>query len=66
MPCSDRQIVTLGLGWKVDQNWVLDLFYGYLWMVDRHYDARSADHIDELDREDAHAHMAGMSLTYKF
>ena len=66
VPCSDRQIVTLGLGWKVDQNWVLDLFYGYLWMVDRHYDARSADHIDELDREDAHAHMAGMSLTYKF
>lgn len=67
VPCSDRQIVTVGAGWKVDQNWVLDVFYGYLWMTDRHYDARPADYIyNEVDREDAHAHMAGLSVTYKF
>ncbi len=67
VPCSDRQIVTVGAGWKVDQNWVVDVFYGYLWMTDRHYDARPADYIyDEVEREDAHAHMAGLSVTYKF
>lgn len=66
VPCSDRQIVSIGAGWKVDESWVLDVFYGYLWMSDRHYDPRPADNIDEMTREDAHAHMAGMSVTYKF
>ncbi|MBZ2170890.1 OmpP1/FadL family transporter [Nitratidesulfovibrio sp. SRB-5] len=67
VPCSDRQIVSVGAGWKVDQNWVVDVFYGYLWMVDRHYDARPVNYINyEVEREDAHAHMAGLSVTYKF
>ena len=66
VPCTDRQIVTLGAGWRFADDWALDVSYGYLWMKDRDYEARPADGIVELTREDAQAHMAGMSLTYKF
>ena len=65
VPCTDRQIVTLGAGWKISDVWTVDASYGYLWMKDRDYEARP-DGIVELTREDAHAHMAGMSVTYKF
>jgi len=64
VPCTDRQIVTLGAGWKVNDAWVVDASYGYLWMKDREYEARPG--IVELTREDAHAHMAGLSVTYRF
>jgi long-chain fatty acid transport protein len=66
VPCTDRQIVTLGAGWKFSDAWTVDASYGYLWMKDRDYEARPAEGIVELSREDAHAHMVGMSLTYKF
>jgi long-chain fatty acid transport protein len=66
VPCTDRQIVTLGAGWKISDAWVVDASYGYLWMKDRAYEARPAEGIVELDREDAHAHMAGLSVTYRF
>ncbi len=66
VPCTDRQIVTLGAGWRFADAWAVDVSYGYLWMKDRDYEARPDDGIVELTREDAHAHMAGMSLTYKF
>ena len=35
-------------------------------MKDRDYEARAKSGIVELTREDAHAHMAGLSVTYKF
>ena len=66
VPCTDRQIVTLGAGWKISDAWVVDASYGYLWMKDRAYEARPAEGIVELDREKAHAHMAGLSVTYRF
>ena len=66
MPSTDRQIVTLGAGWKINDSWVVDASYGYLWMKDREYEERVPAHIIELDRKDAHAHMAGLSVTYKF
>ena len=66
VPCTDRQIVTLGAGWKISDVWTVDASYGYLWMKDRDYEARPDDGIVELTREDAHAHMVGMSVTYKF
>ena len=66
VPCTDRQIVTLGAGWKISDAWVMDASYGYLWMKDREYEARESAHIIELTREDAHAHMAGLSVTYRF
>lgn len=66
VPCTDRQIVTLGAGWTFQDAWTLDVSYGYLWMKDRDYEARPAEGIVELSREDAHAHMAGLSLTYRF
>ncbi|AAS96026.1 OmpP1/FadL family transporter [Nitratidesulfovibrio vulgaris] len=65
VPCSDRQIATTGIGWKINEAWVLDASYSYLWMTDREYEARSGGIYDST-REDAHAHMAGLSLTYKF
>lgn len=66
VPCTDRQIVTLGAGWKISDTWVVDASYGYLWMKDRKYEERANSGIVELTREDAHAHMAGLSVTYKF
>jgi long-chain fatty acid transport protein len=66
VPCTDRQIVTLGAGWKVNDSWAVDASYGYLWMSDRDYEARARAGIVDLTREKAHAHMAGMSLTYRF
>lgn len=66
VPCTDRQIVTLGAGWTFCDEWTLDVSYGYLWMSDRSYAARKAAGIVDVDREDAHAHMAGMSVTYRF
>lgn len=66
VPCTDRQIVTLGAGWKINDTWVVDASYGYLWMKDRKYEARKEANIIELTREDAHAHMAGLSVTYRF
>ena len=65
VPCTDRQIVTLGFGWDVTPDWTVDASYGYLWMTDRDYEARAGG-IVALSREDAHAHMAGLSLTYRF
>lgn len=65
VPCTDRQLVTAGFGWDVTDAWTVDASYGYLWMTDRDYEAR-ADGIVALSREDAHAHMAGLSLTYRF
>lgn len=66
VPCSDRQIASTGIGWKINESWVLDASYSYLWMTDRDYEARPAEGIYAVTREDAHAHMAGLSLTYKF
>lgn len=66
VPCTDRQIVTLGAGWDVTDSWTVDASYGYLWMTDREYEARPAEGIVSTTREKAHAHMAGLSLTYRF
>ena len=66
VPCTDRQIVTLGAGWTFLDDWTVDVSYGYLWMKDRDYEARPGEGIVDLTREDAHAHMAGMSLTWRF
>lgn len=66
VPCTDRQIVTLGAGWKINDAWGVDASYGYLWMKDRDYEARTGEGVIDLTREDAHAHMAGLSVTYKF
>jgi long-chain fatty acid transport protein len=66
VPCTDRQIVTLGAGWTFLDDWTVDVSYGYLWMKDRDYEARPGEGIVGLTREDAHAHMAGMSLTWRF
>lgn len=65
VPCTDRQIVTLGAGWKINDAWVVDASYGYLWMKDRKYEKRDKQPV-ELTREDARAHMAGLSVTYRF
>lgn len=65
VPCTDRQIVTLGAGWKISDAWVVDASYGYLWMKDRKYEKRDKQPV-ELTREDARAHMAGLSVTYRF
>jgi long-chain fatty acid transport protein len=66
VPCTDRQIVTLGAGWTFLDDWTVDVSYAYLWMKDRDYEVRPGESIIDSSRTDAHAHMAGMSLTYRF
>lgn len=66
VPCTDRQIVTFGAGWDITPAWTVDASYGYLWMKERNYEARPAEGIVDLTREKAHAHMLGLSVTYRF
>jgi long-chain fatty acid transport protein len=65
VPGNDRQIVTLGAGYHRG-NWTVDGSYGYLWMKDRHYEARPDDHILDSDMENGQAHMVGLSVGYRF
>lgn len=65
VPCTDRQIVSCGAGWKINPAWTLDVAYAFLWMKDRDYAARD-DGTIATSRTNAHAHMLGLSLTYAF
>lgn len=61
MPCTaDRQIVTLGASWTFQDDWTVDVSYGYLWMKDRDYEPGRTRASVELTREGRHAHMAGL------
>lgn len=65
LPDSDRHMFSGGLGFHKD-NWGLDMSYSYLMFEDRDIKARPLDGVLEGKVKDAHAHIAGLSFTYKF
>lgn len=65
LPDSDRHMFSGGLGFHKD-NWGLDMSYSYLMFEDRDINARPLEGVREGKVKDAHAHIAGLSFTYKF
>lgn len=69
LPDSDRHMFSGGLGFHKD-SWALDLSYSYLMFEDRdikgRLDAFGNQDIYDGKVKDAHAHIAGLSFTYKF
>ncbi|PKN43519.1 MAG: transporter [Deltaproteobacteria bacterium HGW-Deltaproteobacteria-18] len=65
VPANDRHLLNGGLGFHWD-NWVVDVNYTYLMIMDRDIDARLADGVLEGEIDNADAHMVGLSVGYKF
>lgn len=65
LPDSDRHMFSGGLGFHRD-NWGLDLSYSYLMFEDRDIDGRTEDGVLDGKVKDAHAHVGGISFTYRF
>ena len=65
LPDSDRHIFSGGLGFHKD-NWAVDMSYSYLMFEDRDIKGRPLDGVYDGKVKDAHAHVAGLSFTYKF
>lgn len=69
LPDSDRHLFSGGLGFHKD-NWALDMSYSYLMFEDRDIEGRKdslgRDEVFDGKVKDAHAHIAGLSFTYKF
>lgn len=65
VPANDRHLFGFGPGfrWK---NWTADLSYNYIYITDRHVDARLEEGVLESDFEDGNAHLVGLSVGYKF
>ncbi|MBG0776679.1 MAG: transporter [Desulfovibrionaceae bacterium] len=64
LPTDDRQIVGLGFGVRYD-NWTFDVSYNYLWMKQRDVGADGRTRY-ESSFNDSHAHIGGLSVSYKF
>jgi len=65
LPDSDRQIFSGGVGFK-GESWNLDLNYSYLLFKERDIDRRLREYVYDGAVEDADAHIAGVSFTYRF
>ncbi|WP_084435192.1 OmpP1/FadL family transporter [Desulfomicrobium escambiense] len=65
VPANDRHLLNGGLGFHWD-NWVVDVNYTYLMIMDRDIDARPDDGVYEGEIDNADAHMVGLSVGYKF
>ena len=66
LPTNDRIMYCLGSGFKLNDSLKLDVSYMYLTMRDREIpDAHTGVGFDTT-ATDNHAHLAGISLTYKF
>ena len=65
LPDSDRHMFSGGLGFHQD-NWGVDMNYSYIMFEDRDIEGRLQDGVYDGKVKDAHAHVAGLSFTYKF
>ncbi len=65
VPANDRHLFNGGVGFHWD-NWLVDVNYTYLMIMDRDIDARLADGVLEGEIDNADAHMVGLSVGYKF
>jgi len=65
LPTSDRQNLSLGLGWKY-KNFSVNAAYNYLWMKDRNVEARPADHILKTEITNSRTHIVSLDMGYDF
>ena len=65
VPANDRHVFSGGLGFHGD-NWVVDVMYYYLKIMDRDIDARLAEGVLDGEIDNADAHTIGLSVGYKF
>lgn len=64
VPANDRHLFNGGLGFHWD-NWMVDVNYTYLMIMDRDIDGRD-DGVRDGEIDNADAHMVGLSVGYKF
>ncbi len=65
LPTSDRQNVSLGIGWKYE-SFTIDAAYNYLWMADRTMDARPAEGIRQTEISNSRTHIVSLDLGFEF
>ncbi len=64
VPANDRHLFNGGVGFHWD-NWMVDVNYTYLMIMDRDIDGRD-DGVRDGEIDNADAHMVGLSVGYKF
>jgi long-chain fatty acid transport protein len=64
VPANDRHLFNSGVGFHWD-NWMVDVNYTYLMIMDRDIDGRD-DGVRDGEIDNADAHMVGLSVGYKF
>ncbi|UTF48727.1 OmpP1/FadL family transporter [Desulfomicrobium sp. ZS1] len=64
VPANDRHLLNGGLGFHWD-NWMVDVNYTYLMIMDRDINGRD-DGVRDGEIDNADAHMVGLSVGYKF
>ena len=65
LPTSDRQNVSLGIGWKYE-NFTIDAAYNYLWMKDRTIEARPTEGILDTEISNSRTHIVSLDLGFEF
>ncbi|ACS80091.1 OmpP1/FadL family transporter [Maridesulfovibrio salexigens] len=65
LPTSDRQNVSLGIGWKYE-NFTIDAAYNYLWMKDRTIEARPTEGILQTEISNSRTHIVSLDLGFEF
>lgn len=67
VPSNDRQLFSIGAGWTINQNVVLDFAYGYLKIKSSKIAARPADGImRDAFIHTGHAHIFSVSANFRF
>ncbi len=65
LPTSDRQNVSLGIGWKYE-NFKVDAAYNYLWMKDRTIEARPTEGVLHTEISNSRTHIVSLDLGFEF
>ena len=65
LPTSDRQNVSLGIGWKYE-NFTIDAAYNYLWMEGRTIEARPKEGILHTELSNSRTHIVSLDVGFEF
>jgi len=65
VPADDRFLYSAGLGFHWNR-WGADISYTFLDIADRDVTARPASGVLDSEFRDGHAHLIGLSVSYKF
>lgn len=66
LPTGDRHLFSVGSGFRIDENWTLDLSYTYLIAEERQFDARPEEGIYDSEGHDTVTHLVGVTVGYDF